>query len=97
MTRHCHNCGWEWKDEGPPGRSDTCAQCHAELRVCLNCARHDPRAAYECAEPKADPVLDKDRANYCEWFAFAKRVYRPKTGRDRAADARDAFKKLFGD
>jgi hypothetical protein len=96
MTRHCHNCGWEWKYDGPPGRNDTCPQCRFDLRVCLNCARHDPRAAYECSEPKADPVADKDRASFCEWFTFARRVYQPKGGRDRATEARDAFKKLFG-
>ena len=97
MTRHCHQCGWEWTCSGLPGRNDTCPQCHTDLRICLNCARHDPRAAEECTEPKADLVRDKDRANFCEWFNFARRVYQPKGGRDRAAEARDKFKKLFGD
>ena len=43
-----------------------------------------------------DPVADKDRASFCEWFTFARRVYQPKGGRDRATEARDTFKKLFG-
>jgi len=59
--------------------------------------RHDPRAAYECREPRAEPVLDKDRANFCEWFDFARRTFTPKGGADREAAARDALKKLLGD
>jgi hypothetical protein len=68
-----------------------------ELRVCLNCVRHDPRAAYECREPRAEPVLEKDRANFCEWFDFARRKFTPKATPDRTAEARDALKRLLGD
>lgn len=97
MTRHCHHCGWTWPYQGQPGRNDTCPQCSRDLRVCLNCVRHDPRAAYECREPRADPVTDKDRANFCEWFDFARREFKAKAGPDREATARDALKKLLGD
>lgn len=97
MTRHCHHCGQAWAYSGPPGRNDHCPQCGRDLRVCLNCSRHHPRAAEECTEPKADLVKDKDRANFCEWFDFAKRVYQARTGRDRSAEARDEFNRLFGD
>lgn len=97
MTRHCHHCGWVWPHRSAPGRSDVCPQCQRDLRVCLNCRRHDPRAAYECREPRAEPVSDKDRANFCEWFDFAERVFTAKTGPDPAAKARDALRKLLGD
>ena len=97
MTRHCHGCGWVWATDGLPGRTETCPDCHRDLRVCLNCARHDPRAAHECREPRAEPVADKDRANFCEWFAFATRKFTPRTEPDRAGAARDALRKLLGD
>jgi len=97
MTRHCHNCGWVSAAASSPGRGDTCPQCRADLRVCFNCARYAENAAHQCTEPRAEPVADKDRANYCEWFSFAVRHYAPKTGLDRAAAARDALRKLLGD
>ncbi len=98
MTYHCHRCGWEWKYAALPGRSDVCPQCKSELRVCKNCARYDERAAYECAEPKADPIPDKERSNFCEWFSFAKRKYVPNlSAQARAQAARDQLKKLLGD
>lgn len=97
MTRHCYNCGWIWTYTSAPGRSDSCPQCHADLRVCLNCARYNERAAQQCTEPRAEPVADKDRANYCEWFSFAVRNFTRRTESDRAAAAREALRKLLGD
>lgn len=97
MTRHCHHCGREWTFDRPPGRNDTCDQCRADLRVCLNCRHYDPKVAQQCRETRAEPVADKDRANYCEWFDFARRAYTPSGGRDRAADARANLKRLLGD
>lgn len=95
MTRHCHRCGWVWPYREAPGRNDTCPQCRADLRVCLNCARYDERAAQQCREPRAEPVADKDRANFCEWFVFAERVYTPRGESGRTAAAREALRKLL--
>ena len=98
MTRHCHQCGWEWTIAGQPGRSETCEGCRADLRVCLNCLSYDPRVAQQCRERRAEPVEEKDRANYCEWFEFARRAYVPSANANsREQTARDQFKKLFGD
>jgi hypothetical protein len=98
MTRHCHNCGEEWTLTGQPGRGENCMRCRADLRVCLNCAHHDPRAAQQCRERRAEPVLEKHAGNFCEYFEFARRVWTPKDGDTRReAAAREQLKKLFGD
>jgi hypothetical protein len=98
MTRHCHNCGWEWTRSYLPGRNDTCDRCRADLKVCLNCASYDPHAAYQCRDRRADPVADKASANFCEYFEFARRVFTPAaTGGARAASAREQLKRLLGD
>ena len=95
--RHCHHCGWEWTLTGQPGRSETCPQCHADLRVCQNCISHDPRAAHHCRDRRADPVDDPDRGNFCEYFEFVRRAYVPVAPADRREQAaRDQLKKLFG-
>jgi hypothetical protein len=65
--------------------------------VCLNCRHYDAAVAQQCRETRAEPVAEKDRANYCEWFEMVRRVYAARGGRDRAAEARDQFRKLFGD
>ena len=96
-SRHCHHCGCEWTLAGQPGRSETCRQCSAELRVCLNCVSYDPRAAHHCRDQRADPVDDPDRGNFCEYFAFVQRVYAPAAPNvNREQVARYQLKKLFG-
>ena len=98
MTRHCHQCGTEYKLPGQPGRLETCPQCGADLKVCLNCVHYDRAVAYQCRERRADPVMEKHMANYCEWFEMARRVWSPTNTPDARADAaRERMKKLFGD
>jgi len=72
-------------------------KCRADLRVCLNCAFYDPRVAQQCRERRAEPVLEKEAGNFCEYFDFARRVWTPKAvSHQRAAAARDQLKKLLG-
>src|SRR6266498_5032377 len=97
MTRHCWKCGREYQLAGSPGRSETC-ECGADLKVCLNCVSYDPNAAYQCRDRRADPVEEKQLANYCEYFEFARRVYVPREPEaPREAKAREQLKKLFRD
>ncbi len=98
MTRHCYKCGWEYKLPGQPGRTETCPQCGADLKVCLNCVSYDPKVAYQCSDKRADPVQDKELANFCEYFDFAKRAFKPNLEEQkREQAAREKLKKLFGD
>ena len=96
MTRHCHNCGWEYKLAGNPGRLETCPQCGADLKVCLNCIHFDKSVAEQCRERRADLVQEKHMANYCEYFEFLRREYvAPVEDVSRAQKARDALRKLL--
>ncbi|HTX21553.1 MAG TPA: hypothetical protein VMD27_06830 [Candidatus Aquilonibacter sp.] len=73
-------------------------KCRADLRVCLNCAHYDPHVAQQCRERRAEPVLEKDVGNFCEYFEFARRSWSSKNETNRReAAARDQLKKLFGD
>ena len=96
-TRHCHNCGWEYALPGQAGRTENCHQCGADLKVCYNCSHYDSRVAHQCRERRADPVMDKHMANFCEYFDFARREWKGKAEDAREAKARDNLKKLFGD
>jgi hypothetical protein len=98
MKRHCHNCGEPCALDGQPGRGEVCMKCRADLRVCLNCASHDPRVAQQCRERRAEPVLEKADGNFCEYFEFARRNWTPKSETNRREiDAREQLKKLFED
>jgi hypothetical protein len=97
MTRHCHKCGWEYNLPGQPGRTETCHDCGADLKVCLNCVHYDPGVAYQCRERRAEPVTDKHLANFCEYFEFARRQWTGPKSDTREEAAREQLKKLLGD
>ena len=98
LTRHCHHCGWIWNLSVPPSRTENCHECGADMRICLNCVHYDSKVAWQCREKRADPVAEKDRANFCEYFDFIRREYIAADGGNSREDAaRDALKKLLGD
>ena len=97
MTRHCFNCGCDYKLPGNPGRIETCPQCGSDLKVCLNCIHYDRTVSEQCRERRADLVLEKHMANFCEYFDMKKSVWAGKGVNQREDDARDKLKKLLGD
>jgi hypothetical protein len=91
--KRCHACGGEVAPPDPVGRKDACPHCRAELRCCLNCRVHEPAAYNECRESQADRVLEKDRANFCEYFHF--REGRAGGASTPASSTRDTLDSLF--
>jgi hypothetical protein len=93
----CYKCSHEIRLSGSPGRLDECPRCEAELHCCLNCRFYSPGKPNDCAEPEVELVVDKDRANFCEFFqanpAPPKQRRQPPTG----DEARNLFNKLFGE
>src|SRR5262245_47782971 len=98
MTRHCHQCGWVYPLTGVPGRGESCHQCGSDLKVCLNCASFDARAAQQCRARRAEPVAEKHMANVGEWFDFRRGEWKGAAqGNPREDAARNQLKKLLGD
>ena len=89
----CQNCGKEIDVKFGVGRRDTCPGCGWDIRVCRNCKFYDPTFANGCREPQAERVLDKDRSNFCDYFAAENN---PDTQpRSRKDDAREKLDALF--
>jgi hypothetical protein len=65
----CHACSADLEFDDPIGRSARCPRCASEVRCCLNCRFHDISSYNDCAEPSAERVLEKDRANFCDYFS----------------------------
>jgi hypothetical protein len=70
MARTCHRCGAQVGPDGHVGRRDACLGCGADLHCCRNCAHHDPQLHNQCREPHAEIQADRERGNFCEFFAF---------------------------
>jgi len=67
---------------------DECPSCGRDLHICLNCQFYDPNAYRQCRETIKEPVQDKEKANYCDFFRAV------KAGSAQANTESDAFKKL---
>ncbi len=72
MNQNCHKCQKElpYKDDTPIGRSDRCPYCNADLRVCLACKFFDKSSYNECKEPVAERVVEKEKANFCDYYKY---------------------------
>lgn len=92
----CWRCGTDLTDiPRPYGRHAQCPSCRADLHVCLMCRHHDIHKAKQCRERAADEVMDKTRANLCEWFQARPGAH--VRGADKADDStRAKLDALFG-
>lgn len=94
-TLLCWKCGSSLADLSLPFlRTEECRACRAELHVCRMCRFYDISKAKHCAEPVAEPVLNKERANFCGYFE-------PVAGRFAAGNpaveaSQAALEALFG-
>ena len=83
---NCFHCKKELDASQRPGRGESCPGCGSDVKVCLNCRFYDRGAYNQCREPSAERVVDKDRANFCEFFEFGAGA--------QATDGEDPLKKL---
>jgi hypothetical protein len=94
----CHFCGAKVTQSEPIGREATCEECGRDLRCCMQCRHYDPSYNNSCTEPMADPVTEKDRRNFCEYFYFSRTSFRVTgAGADTQAKARAKLEGLFKD
>jgi hypothetical protein len=93
-TFRCWKCGAQIEDEPMPlGREARCRACECDLHVCRQCRFYDTAKAKSCAEPVADEVRDKERANFCGYFVLDADAH---AGNDAAEAARARLEAMFG-
>ena len=83
----CQFCGAPVTIGEPIPRDSECESCRHDLRCCRNCRHYDTRYNNSCRETMADPVEDKERRNFCEYFAFNPAPFVAATAQGKRADA----------
>jgi len=97
IDMQCWKCGAELKHLLLPfSRYEECSTCKADLHACLACRHYDPALSDACREDRADFILDKDKANFCDYFKVNSKAYRKKDS-DEAQAARARLAELFGE
>ncbi len=94
MAFYCHQCQKEQTLLEKVGRRESCFHCNADLHACLNCSFYETSAYNECLEPSAERVLEKDHANFCDYFSFVPDRKKSSTS-SVPQDARARLEALF--
>ena len=104
----CWKCSTEIAAVERIGFRDRCPRCDSALHVCRNCNLYDPVLSNQCRETIVERVVDKERANFCEYFTILRAAGNsdPATARAsssirlagpgaKAPDARERLEALF--
>jgi len=92
----CRHCGTPVTIGEPIPRDAECSGCGKDLRACVQCRHYDPVYNNACRETMADPVVEKERRNFCEYFSFSSEAFKPAAASSRQAEARAKLEGLFG-
>ncbi len=97
IDMQCWKCGTELKNLLLPfSRYEECSTCNADLHVCIACKNYDPAISDACREDRADFVLDKDKANFCDYFKVNPKAFK-KQDNTEVREARAKLAELFGE
>lgn len=93
----CFSCSARLDIESTTGRGAECTKCGRDVKVCKNCRFYDTAAYNDCTEPNAERVVEKERANFCDYFALAKNDHDGPSGLSKEKpDPMAELKKLLG-
>lgn len=92
----CRACGTPLEIDEPIPRDAECPGCRHDVRSCANCRHYDPRYHNSCREPEADPVEDRHRRNFCEYFQPSREPWSSHGSTTTAGEARKQLDQLFG-
>lgn len=90
----CVFCGNLVHIEGKVIRQDTCPHCNRDLRCCKQCNFYDPSAYNECREVSAERILEKERANFCDYY-LPRGSQEAGGSLNRTKEAKEALEALF--
>ena len=92
----CWNCGCSLRDiPRPISRHANCPECFEDLHCCRLCVHFTPHLTGQCDDDRADPPIQKEIANFCEFFRPLSGAYDDARGSRRDV-ARQRLDTLFG-
>ncbi len=96
MSLVCYKCTKPLSDSYKimVSRSDICPNCRADIRSCKMCQFYDIKAYNECRESSAAREVEKEKANFCDYFKIGSGANDADKARQEAmAKAAALFKK----
>ena len=97
IMKICFNCSHEFPHDYRAYRSSICPACGREVKVCKNCRFFTPGAHWDCRETIPEPVKEKDRANFCDFFQFKNKEEENQQPKKAFSNRKSAEASLFGE
>ncbi|MCF0262074.1 MAG: hypothetical protein HUK23_04090 [Sphaerochaetaceae bacterium] len=72
-----------------------CPKCGALLHCCKCCAFYSPDSHYGCRESIEEPIWDKEKSNYCDYFRLTDKKIGSSKDAEKAQKARQMLDSLF--
>jgi hypothetical protein len=73
-------------------RNEECPYCYSSIHVCKMCNFYDSTAYNECRESSADRIVEKEKANFCDFFVLKGGKSPNETKEDLLKNASALFK-----
>jgi hypothetical protein len=92
---YCFRCGESLAALTLPiSRQDACPACSNYLHICRMCINFDSHVPKQCREDDAEEVMDKEKANFCDWYKPSPNAFNA-AGKRADDKARSAAAALF--
>lgn len=91
----CHFCGTTLDARMRIVKDTECPSCQRDLHACVQCRFFDRTAHNMCRESQAEWVTDRERRNFCDYFALNLAAGKGAGSSDRASTARSKLDQLF--
>lgn len=94
-TLECWSCGASLDElPRPITRHMNCPECFEDLHCCRMCRNYAPDASITCTDERTDPPVNKENANFCDYFRPTN-AYRAGS-KERQAGAKAKLDSMFG-
>jgi hypothetical protein len=74
------------------GKNEECEYCYASIHSCRMCSFYDAKAYNQCREPSAERIVEKEKANYCDYFVLQSHC---ADGNEQLSENLNKFNSLF--
>jgi hypothetical protein len=85
----CALCGKQVEVDKFFSRKSFCPKCGGDMHICLNCKFYSESSHNKCLEPKSEFQRSRDKANFCDFFAF-----KESSSATNSREKEDALRKL---
>lgn len=91
----CHFCGGALDPKMRIVKDTVCPHCGRDLHACVQCRHYDRYAHNQCREPNAEWVTDRERRNFCDYYALSPAGGKGAGVPDREKAARSKLDSFF--